>query len=62
MVIYRKYIKDEGVGLLVLVRKKEKEIFKVVLFFLKMDYSTAEFEKQFTSCYSKYIQSESYNH
>lgn len=32
------------------------------IFFLNRIYSMAEFEKQFTSYYSKYIQSESYNH
>lgn len=54
MVIYSTYMKDEGINL---VRKKKNKFSEL---FLKKNriYSTAEFEKQFTSCYSKYIQSE----
>lgn len=57
------FIKDEGVKMLVLVRKKGKINFQSCFFFLKKEtIQQLNLEKQFTSCYSKYIPSESYNH
>lgn len=55
------FIKDEGVKMLVLVRKKGKINFQS-WFFFKETIQQLNLEKQFTSCYSKYIPSESYNH
>lgn len=56
------FIKDEGVKMLVLVRKKGKINFRSCFFFKKETIQQLNLEKQFTSCYSKYIPSESYNH
>lgn len=65
VVTYVTYIKDNGVSK-GLVRKNRKINFQSCFVPFKKKkkgvYSTAEFEKQFTSCYGKYIQSESYNH
>lgn len=52
-------MKDKGVYLVI---KKENEVSELLYLKKNRIYSMAEFEKQFTSYYSKYIQSESYNH
>lgn len=64
VVAYVIYTKDNGVRKVGLVGENRRVNSQSCFVAFKTNgaYSTAEFEKQFTSCYSKYIQSESYNH